>query len=176
MKPYTPQRNMCNKCAASETKHELPAGWSKTESRYKETVLRSTCLEPTPFTAVPKVFSGCGAACNIKLFLPADDVSVEGRAKIIAFNLHNVLTLEPKPLGWTDLLVGSSLTQHILVINAPKQTWNICPVFSSNCLLALHAAPQLHPVCLLCGDFKASSGNGTLHHYFIEPSEFLAPH
>lgn len=35
--------------------------------------------------------------CNIKFLFPGDDVSVEGRVKIILFNLHNVLTLELIP-------------------------------------------------------------------------------
>lgn len=63
--------------------------------------------------------------CNIELLFPGDDVSVEGRAKIILFNLHNVLTLDLIPFlleGTQDLFIGSSRARHILVINALKQT------------------------------------------------------
>lgn len=45
--------------------------------------------------------------CNIELLFPGDDVSVEGRAKIIVFNLHNVLTLDLIPFLWKERRIFS---------------------------------------------------------------------
>lgn len=72
------------------------------ESSHIANFPRSTCPDSTPFIPQPEVFSGCGTSCNIKLLFPGDDVSAEGRAKIIVFNLHNVLTLEPIPFCWKE--------------------------------------------------------------------------